>query len=193
MRNRGYTLIEVMAAVAIFSLALSSLTGFFIGALKSQRDNLANQELIDNVSFYLEYMSRSLRMARKDDVVAKGETGEVNCLSGIKANYEISHSGQGIKFRSYKNECIDFYVEGGRLKEWKKVGAVESLNFLTPENIEIEFFALGPSDSWDQADDEQPKVTLFIKARGLRGQSQEIQPEILVQTSISQRNLDVRY
>jgi len=193
MKNRGYTLVEVMTAVAIFSLVLSSLTGFFMGALKSQNNNLANQELIDSVSFSLEYISRSLRMARKDDVVAKGEMGEVNCLSQTKVNYEISHSGQGIKFRSYKNECIDFYVEDGRLKEWKKVGEVESLNFLTPENIEIEFFVLGPSDSWDQSDDEQPKVTLFIKAKGSRGQSQDMQPEILVQTSISQRNLDVRY
>jgi len=193
MKNRGYTLIEVMAAVVIFSLVLSSLMGFFIGALKSQRNNLANQELIDNVSFVLEYMSRSLRMARKDDVVAKGETGEINCLSQTKVNYEISHSGQGIKFRNYKNECVDFYVEDGRLKEWKKVGELESLNFLTPASIEIDSFAIGPSDSWDQLDNEQPKVTLFIKARGLRGQTEEIQPEISVQTSVSQRNLDVRY
>jgi prepilin-type N-terminal cleavage/methylation domain-containing protein len=191
--KKGYTLIEVLAAVAIFSIVLSSITGFFIGVLKSQRSNMANQELIDNISFTLEYVSRSLRMARKDDVVAKGETGEVNCLSGNKVNYELTHSGQGIKFRSYKNECINFFVEDGRLKEWKKVGVVETENFLTPESMGIELFAFGPEDSWDQLDNEQPKVTFFIKAKMAGGEGLEYQPEISIQTSVSQRNIDVEY
>lgn len=188
--KKGYTLIEVMAAVAIFSMVLSFMTGFFITVLESQRTNLANQELIDSISFSLEYISRSLRMAKKDDI---GAGGGVNCLLGSKVNYEISHSGQGVKFRNYKDECVDFFVEDGRLKEWKLSGGDETENFLTPESIEIELFALGPDDSWDQLDDEQPKVTLFVKAKGARGDDPESQPEISIQTSISQRNLDVRY
>lgn len=187
IKNKGYTLIEVIAAVAIFSLILSSLAGFFIGAIKSQRSNLASQELVDNISFSLEYMSRFLRMAKKDDI------GGVNCLAGIKVNYETTRLGQGIKFRNYKNECQEFFLEDGRLREWKEAGGVISENFLTSDNIEIELFAFGSSNSWDQNDNEQPKVTLFIKARGLKGESSELQPILEMQTTVSQRNLDVRY
>jgi type II secretory pathway pseudopilin PulG len=187
MKKNGYTLIEVLAATTIFFIATSSLITFFSGAIKSQRDSLASQELIDNISYSLEYMSKALRMARKDDV------GEVNCLSGSKLNYEITRFGVGIKFRNYKDYCQEFFLDNNRIKEWKNVEGVISENYLTSENIEVSLFSIGPSDSWDQDDDLQPKITIFIEMKGLLTAQESEQPVIRIQTSISQRNLDVKY
>lgn len=186
MKKNGYTLIEVLAAVTILFTVIASLVAFFTGAVRVQREILSSQELVDNISYSLEYMSRALRMAVKDDVGGK------NCLDGNKVNYELTTRDGvvvGIKFRNYKNYCQEFFLEGGQLKEWKDVDGVISTNDLTSENIEVSDFIIGSSDSWDQDDDLQPKVTLFIEARGVLSERSVIK----IQTTISQRNLDVRY
>ncbi|MFH1582251.1 MAG: type II secretion system protein [bacterium] len=187
MNKNGYTLIEVLAAVTIFFITTASLVSFFTGAVKSQREALASQELIDNTSYSLEYMSRALRMAKKDDI------GSIDCLTGSKVNYELTRTGAGVKFRNYSNYCQEFFLENGRLKEWKDVEGVISENYLTSENIEVTYFTIGPSSSWDQDDDEQPKLTIFMEIRGLLTNSTPTQPVVKIQTTISQRNPDVRY
>ncbi|MFH1509750.1 MAG: type II secretion system protein [Candidatus Nealsonbacteria bacterium] len=186
MNKNGYTLIEMLAAVTIFFIATTSLVTFFSGAVRVQRESLAFQELIDNTSYSLEYMSRALRMARKDDIES------INCLIGDKVNYEFTRSGFGIKFRNYRDYCQEFYLENGRLKEWKDIEGVISENYLTSENIEVMNFTIG-SSGWDQNDDKQPKLTMFVEIRGLLFDSTSTQPVIKIQTSISQRNPDVRY
>jgi type II secretory pathway pseudopilin PulG len=191
MRKNGYTLVEIMAAVFIFFVVTSSLATFFATSLRSQREILASQEMIDNISYTMEYMSRALRMARKDDI-------EVNCLTGTKVNYELTRSGAGIKFVNYDSTgavpvCQEFYLSDGRLVEWKSIGGVGSTNYLTSENVTVDYFTIGPSGSWDQDDELQPEVTIYVAARTLLSAELAMQPSIEVQTSISQRNLDVTY
>jgi len=186
MNRNGYTLIELLAAVTIFFITATSLVTFFSGAIEVQRKVLASQELIDNTSHSLEYMSKALRMARKDDI------DSVDCLTGNKVNYELTRAGLGVKFRNYRDYCQEFYLENNRLKEWKDVGGVISDNYLTSENIEVTHFTID-SSGWDQDDDEQPKLTIFMEVRGLLTVAASKQPVIKIQTTISQRNPDVRY
>jgi len=175
-------LIEVLVAVSIFTILIAAPAGFFVGSLNAQQKALASQKLLDNTSYVLEYISRALRMAKKDDI------NGIDCLSGNKTNYEITSLGQGIKFRNYNDKCQEFYLEGGRLKESKD--GIE--NYLTPEDLEIISLKFKLSGS-SQADSDQPRVTLFSKIRGARGKKPALQPEIKIQTTISQRNLDVPY
>lgn len=180
--KKGYTLVEVLVSAAIFSLIVGSLTGFFLSTTVIQKKSLSSQQILDNVSYALEYVSRAIRMAQKDDL------GSVNCLTGDKVNFELTREGQGIKFRNYLDQCQEFFVEDGILKELK-AGVTNSL---TSANIEIVSFKIGPSTSWDQNDYEQAKVTLFLDVRGMNPRP-ELEPEIQIQTTISQRNLDVQY
>lgn len=185
MATKGYTLIEIMVAVGIFFVIIAAPTGFFVASLKGQQRALASQELLDNVSYALEYISRSIRMTKKDDIEISGVT--LNCLTeGYKVNYAIT--AQGIKFRNYNNECQEFFLEGGRLKE-SKDGVI---NYLTSDDLMVEKFEISLSGE-DQADTLQPKVTLFLEVKGNRGSSPDLQPVIKIQTTISQRDLDVQY
>ncbi len=174
---KGFTLIEILVAIAIFSIFIASPTGFFIGALKSQSRALSSQEIIDNVSYSLEYISRALRMAKK-------ETLAPACLSENGLNYEIT-DGPGIKFVNYQGKCQKFFLEEGRLKEDK--AGVE--NYLTPddrEGVALRFNLSGQT----QGDNLQPKVTIFLEIQK-KSNIPEMQPKMKTQTTVSQRNLDV--
>jgi len=177
--KKAFTLIEVLVSVAIFSLLIAGPTGFFISSLKGQKKALSSQELIDNTSYFLEYFSRAVRMAQKDSSSV--------CLtnSSNKTNYELVGE-LGIKFVNYKGDCQEIFLEGGRIKE--KRGGLD-VGFLTSANLEVVIFKIRLSGE-TQSDNLQPKVTVFLKMKGTN-KSEEMNPDINIQTTLSQRNLDI--
>lgn len=189
--QKGYTLIEILVAVTIFTIVIAAPTGFFTLSLKAQLKSLASQKLLDNTSYVLEYISRSIRMAKKElpelaPPCLLDEDGTI--LYGY--NYQITQGGSGLKFRDYNDVCTEFFLENNQLK--KRVGA-NTWN-LTSDELEIEDFKVNLiGEKQPPADEIQPRVTFFLKIKGGKGQMTEIRPEIKIQTTISQRNLDVPY
>ncbi|HCG76826.1 TPA: hypothetical protein DEW49_02830, partial [bacterium] len=159
--QKGYTLIEILVAVGIFTILIAAPTGFFVGSLRGQLKTLASQKLLDNTSYTLEYISRSLRMAKKElsaDPLTACLLEGGTILYGH--NYQITRGGNGLKFINYKNECQEFFLDENdhRLKESKNGAAPVAL---TAEDLEItsltglKFKLSGES----QADTDQPRVT----------------------------------
>ena len=190
----GFTLVEMLVAIFVFITVLGASSAIFVDVIRNQKRALANQELLNQTSYVLEYMGRAIRMAKKDDLDGR------SCLSGNKVNYEFIPFEQGIKFKDYKDEyCQEFFLEcaGGncRLKERKieiSTGTLLPANYLTSADLNVVSFNIGPSDSWDQGDSDQPRVTLFLDIEKLGFPFGE-EPEVKIQTTISQRNLDVQY
>lgn len=177
--NKGFTLTELLIGMGIFALILGPVTGLLVSGIRLQRQSLAEQQSLDQLSFALEYMSRALRMAKKDT------TG--NCLSQTGLNYE-NPGGQisNIKFinplQNYR--CQRFFLEAQTLKY--DMGAGESPLALTAAKLQVQslkFNLIGQSET----DDLQPRVTIFLKAKP----TQSARP-IELQTTISQRNLDAK-
>ena len=104
--QRGYSITEVLVSVLIFSIIVGAGTGVFVSAIKLQRYNLTHQRLIGQASYAIEYMTRAIRMARKDT------TG--GCTGIANKNYGLT--GSNIKFVTYNNECWEFYIENDQLK-----------------------------------------------------------------------------
>lgn len=176
--QKSFTLIEILISVFIFALVTAIANGIFVSGLRTQQEVLKREEVLNQISYALEYMSRALRMARKD------LTG--TCIS-VKGNYEITHEGKGIKFKNYKGECQEFYLENDALKENKN----GILSNLTSDDLEIISLRIN-EHGWEQPPDDmfQPRITLFleIKLPGLASGESILQ----IQTTISQRNLDVQ-
>ena len=169
MGQKSFTLVELLVAVAIFAIIGGIASGVFVSALRAQRKSLAYQELLSQTSYLMEYMSRALRMARKDiDGV---------CIDA-KLNYKKVDSG--IKFMNYKGECQKFYLSGKQLKE-EKAGIISNLTStgLSVSNFNINL--LGQT----QDDNLQPRATLFLDITGKE------QSKIKIQTAVSQRSLDI--
>jgi len=173
--NRGFTILELLVAVSIFSIAIVSATSLFISAMRGQWNAIAQQNLIENTRFVLEHMSRQIRMAQRLD----------SAVGTCPANIFFSDSGPTIKFIDYKSDCIEYRVSANKIQLNPGTGFVD----LTSDDIRVNnlyFLVEGrlPNDV------KQPKVTIYINADVpsiLLGGS----PDIRLQTTVSARNLDV--
>jgi len=186
-RNKAFTLVEILVALAVFNLIVGAVLTIFVSAISAQRKTLASQELLDQTSYVLEYLSRTIRMAKKDLAGA--------CLTTVGANYQTNLEENRIRFLNYQDKCQEFFLDGNQIMENKSqdntaAGFANPL-YLTSPKLKIISFKIGPSESWDQEDNLQPRLILFLGAKGA-GQKPEQQPEIKIQTTISQRNLDIR-
>jgi len=171
--KKGFTLIELLISMTIFSIVMISAIGLFDAGIKNQRKALALQTLSDNTSYAIEYMSRTIRMAKKD--LATG------------CNFENPGGNLSkIRFLNYHKELQEFILENGQIKE--KKGSETVFTPLTSDNFQVKklsFKLFGEC----QTDEFQPKVTIVIEI-----QTKEAKPQILkLETTISQRDLDVKY
>jgi len=183
-KNKGFTLVEMMVAVAILAIVVTVASTIFVLAIQAQRQSLAYQELLDQTSYVIEYMSRAIRMAIKDDIESGGVTR--NCLNGQKVNYEFTN--QCLRFRNYKNECQEFCLVdtgGGRKKLVESIDGGGGQIDLTSPDLNVNSFTITLTGE-TQDDYLQPLVFIFLNIEGKE------QTKIQIQTSISQRNLDIQ-
>ena len=172
--NKAFTLVEMLVSILIFSIIIGAATGVFVSAIKLQRYSLTHQQLLDQTSYAMEYMSRAIRMAQKDDDTC-GFSGE---------NYGLVGS-DSIEFKTYHGQCWRFFLEDERLKIDKDGDGPELPYDLTSDKFKVETFKVDVSG--DEAE-KQPKITIFMEVQGIGVGSQ---PRLRIQTTISQRNLNI--
>lgn len=178
--QRGFTLVEILVGVLVFSLIIGAAANLFFSSIASQRRILAIQQLVSQSSFLQEHMGRAVRQAKKE------LSDPAVCLTGVGRgyNYEITHSGQGLKFINRKNQCHEFFLQNKRIVE--AINGVEQ--FITPDELEVSalnFAVLGES----QNDNLQPRASFFLDIRNT-GAKPESEVSVQTQTTISQRNID---
>jgi len=183
-KNRGFTLIEILTAMTLFSLVVTVVSGLFISAIRAQRKTLSSYELLDQTSYLLEYVSRVIRMAKK---AKDGDWISAGC------NYEINPPGDSIKFIDYNGIWTEIYLKGDRVT--KNAGGVTfelTSNKLKVEGLKFVLDGNAGNINSCQDDDIQPRVTMSVGIQG-RGAEPGEPPAIQIQTTVSQRNLDVQY
>lgn len=186
--KKGFTLVELLTSVAIFGFASAIVVGLLIYAINLQRAVIAQQKLLDEASFVMEYMARALKFAQKDDLgscIDYGKNYKVENLVGSYKNAKITflypdpHSPD-------TTICRSFFLDEStlRLKE-NRYGVGE--DFITSPSIEvrdIKFKVQG------DAPYNQPRVTIMmvLKSKGTRPEEQS---SIRLQTTVSQRDLNI--
>jgi prepilin-type N-terminal cleavage/methylation domain-containing protein len=195
--QKGVTLIEMLVAVTVFAITVGAISGIFISGIRTQRRILATQELLDQTSYVMEYAGRALRMAKKE------LSDPATCLTTVGRGYNYeSLASDRIRFLNYENKCQEFYQDGSVLKERKSTDNSE-LNFGSPSpltstklNVNVLRFNLSgaaqpTSTDCSVTDCLQPRVTIFLEIEGR--ETGVGRPKIQIQTSISQRDLDIQY
>ena len=180
----GFTLVEVIVSVSLFSMILVVILGFFGYAMKGQQKAFASQEISDQISYVMEYMNRSMRMARKDT--------NGFCVAAVGTSYENPYALPSIRFLNYEGICQEFYLENEQLRRRKSSDGTWG-NFgppveLTSSRLKInsaKFNIIGNGIG----DNVQPRVTIFLDVEK-QNTKPEFNAKIKIQSTISQRNLD---
>jgi len=176
----GFTLVESMVAVAIFSLLIVSATDIFLSIIKSQRNTLSSKNAQESVSYALEVMTKELRMAKVD----QGQCGP----DVFQKVYAVSESGDQIKFLNYHDVCVTYWLKQDDSVPGQPVGRLMIQRgtdeaFMTPANIDI-----SQLNFFDDLATGQPLATIRFDLSYLN--SETGRQSLQVQTSVSSRSYE---
>ncbi|MCX6800202.1 MAG: prepilin-type N-terminal cleavage/methylation domain-containing protein [Candidatus Falkowbacteria bacterium] len=133
--NKGITLMEMLVAIAIFSVTIVSVTQIFILVLDGQQNALAARNIQENMRYAFEIMSKELRMARiNTSTYLDPNVCPDMSVGRVYDNGQFADTSAGLlRVRNYHDECVKYYLEDGRIKvDRDGVSA-----FLTPNEIRV--------------------------------------------------------
>jgi prepilin-type N-terminal cleavage/methylation domain-containing protein len=178
--NKGLTLIETLVSIVLFGIISTLLVNIFVVSIRTQGRVVANQELVEQSTYALDYMATKIRMAIKD------ETGACN---GSPSNYSTGENS--IKFISYDSinsayVCREFLLDNSIIKE--RISTDETSILLgSAIPITSNSFNVSKLKFTATGDDgvNQPRATIAITMSRLTS------AKLTVQTTVSKRQLDL--
>lgn len=185
IKQKGFTLIEIMVSTSIFMIIMLVALGALISSSNAAKKSQALRSAMDNVNFALESMTRSLRMGSDYACVV----GSVSIPASANADCSITGSGgSAIVFTPAS------HAPGSRDSAYtltQRADNTYALQKCTPNcvdlvstdvNIEkLTFFVSGS----DITDNIQPSIYILIKGNvKVKGEDNPF----AVQTLVSQRS-----
>ncbi len=166
---RGYTLLEMIVSVGLFSIVMLVATAAYLTLINMDRQTRATSDLMTNLSFAVDSMSRSIR------------TGTDYCTAGCFTD--------SFSFVDSEGRQIVYELEGGVIT--RKIDGSTALA-ITDSRITISspdglrFYVYGDTAG---ASDGQPRVTFTIKGSIQQPANDPI--EFVIQSGATQRAIDI--
>ena len=170
--ERGFTLIEMIVAVSLFTVVVFVSVGALLAVADANRKANALRTVMDNLSFSLESMNRSIRTGTDYEC-----DGSSNCAAGGNTLTVIDPNGSEITYM--------FSESNGKGTIVRTKNGGDAINVTTPE-IDINdltFYVRGVG-----SDSRQPYVVVFIS--GTAEIIEKLITEFSVQTTVTQRRLE---
>lgn len=179
--SKGYTLIELLVAIGIFSVVVTIVAGLTTRLVFVERRDIGQQALEEDVRFALEVFSREARLAYASTYALNDDTGE------------------SVVMRNQNGNCVNYRLNENRALERSEVetAGVDCLgaNFgslyapLTSSRMQFESLRFDvPSSVYNQADarlDRQGFITVTLKARAGNASV----PPLELQTTVTSRQV----
>jgi len=171
-KQRGYTLIELVVAVGLFALIMTLVSGAYIMTIGLMRHAQGNTIGIDNLSFALETMTRTIRTGTSYGCPTAG----ANCSGGVSFSVKDSDGHTQSYSRSNDGSLMQKTDNDLSVPLTDPSVAISSLTFYT--------FGATPGDN------SQPHVTIVIAGTVSSGLGKPSQ-SFTVETGATMRNLDL--
>lgn len=180
--HKGFTLVEVMVATAIFSVIITIGIGSLVSVTNAYRVSQQNKIVNDNLNFLIESMSREIRLGQ-------GYYSAPPTFDGSTEGSVNNGSGESIGFTAVENRGYFIYFLNDNVLYRRRIdgGSATTEQMTDPSQIsikEVEFNVVGANEGG--MDNKQVFVWMFI-----RGEVPDVGKTISVQTLISQRKLDI--
>lgn len=166
---KGYSLVELIVAVGIFSMVMLIVTGVYLSLISYDRQARAINQLVANLSFALESMGRNIRTGTDYPTTC----GVVPCSS--------------FAFETSNGESVSYALSGGRLT----VTVDGFTSPITDEAITItnvRFYVRGAGTTGAN-EVVQPRVTILVNGTMPTDAGKDV--DFVLQTTATQRLLDI--
>ncbi len=161
-KSQGFTLVELIVSVGLFVLIMTLVTGAYFIMISINRQVQASATGINNLSFALEDMTRSIR------------TG--TAYSGEK--------GSTFSFTNANGQPVTYSIVGSVIQETKS-GVASVLNDLSVTITSLAFHPVGTTPG----DVEQSRVTMIVSGTVSSGPGKT--ESFTVQTGATMRGSDI--
>lgn len=170
--TKGFTLVEMIVAIFIFSIVMVVAVGALVSVIGANRKAQAVKSVMNNLNFALESMTRTIRTGTGYDC------GTPNCATeGSETFSLLSTNGEDVVYTLNKQEArIERSTDGG-----------STFQALTAPEVTVDILTFY-LDGETVGDDEQPRVLIHVK--GTAGSGGRDQTEFSLQTLVAQRLLD---
>lgn len=172
--KKGFTLIELMTAVSIFSIVMTISMGSIVGIFDANRKSRSLKTVLNNLNLAVESMSKEIRFGTNYHCGSGDITEPQDCPSGDTLVSILSSDSTQITYR-LNDKSIEKQIDDGGY-----------ISLTAPEIIvdDLTFYVLGARSE----DLFQPKVLIKIKSHSGEGKGRS---DFTLQTTVSQRILDI--
>ena len=179
--SKGFTLVEMITAVAIFSLVMVIGMGALLNVLHANKQTQAIQTAVNNLNLAMEMMSREIRTGYYYHCGSGDYTLTRDCLVGDSSIAFEPFDGDVFN----PNDQVVFRFDNNGI--YKSVDSGANFLSLTAEELILEdlYFVVTGSDINDLI---QPKV--LIVAKGYVGEKEKEKTYFNLQTTVTQRLID---
>lgn len=188
MNKKGFTLVEMMVVLAIFSMATVVIVDIFMMASKAQRRTLAIEKVQSDARYSMEAIFREVKM----DMIDYGWAGYAGGITLPEDALALRDADDNsVIFKKSADDCpvgtaacLAVSLDGGLT--WASITSegnnVEDLKFYIDPAVDP--FLMNAGHVYDS--DNQPRVTIALTTKGIGGRAEE-QQTIYLQTTVSGR------
>ena len=168
--RNGFTLVELLVAIGLFSVTVAIAAGGFVSALRTERQTAALVSANSNVSLAIEQMARELR------------TGFDFCVNG-----QSCPDPSVLSFKNVTSQVVTYCLNSGAI--WRGgAGTCAGSGFqkITADDVNVQFLKFIPvgSNAPGSCDNLQPRVTIAL---GVSAKELGVQGSVNLQTTASVR------
>ncbi len=167
-KDAGFTLVELIVALGLFSLLLLMTVGGFVRSLRTERQASAFTFVNNSLSIAIEQMGKEIR------------TGRNFCASGTSCQ-----SSSVLSFLNAKGAVITYCIDSGTIK--RNIGSdCPSGQKITGDDVNVQYLTLRMCDNQVNTG-YPPRITILTGANSKKQTPSSY--NINLQTTVSSRSL----
>ncbi len=175
--KEGFSLVEVLVSTVLFVVIVLSASGIFQIVVESQRRAISSQNVQENLKYFLEVVSKEIRMAQKDEENACPDVPSTRAFATSTNAY-----GDILYLKNYHDECVAYYLahdlDGVSRFRISRNGTSD---YISPGKIDVSALKFRITEGTLG----QPIVTISLRAKAIG--AEQYSEEMVIQTSLTSR------
>ena len=200
--NTGFTLVETLVSLALFSVVLVISSGVIFSVINVNKKNQAISSVVNNLNYSIDSMVRDIKtgylykcnyagVTTVDGLKASTERGECDNGDNVTLVSTITGSDLVVKYQLQKKPSdINWYIEK-TIYSTTTGASVYSITDKIGVNIEDLNFTVRNPYSLDTENVVHGQPSVFVTIRGVAGSQDIDTSKFFLQTFISQRLINL--